>query len=437
MNSFFFTSNEIFILILLIISLVLPLNLINKNFKLSIAHPLIMHNIFMFYYAVFIPVIQVVFNQTNNRGFDFREQYILGWQGALLSVISVFIGYSLKHKVKKGSKYCNLNYESLWSIGLSINIIGILSFMLIMGFDLSNLNPFAGESQSIDFLAYRGGFKNYFLYTQDFLVSGSLLMFASSYTTKKNFPITLLSVLMSATLYLNQGFRYRLLFLFLSLIIFLLYKEEKLNARRSIIIGLFAIIFGSLSMTLIGAIRNYDQGLDLAKINIESNVILNIVKTGESTVFSTTSGIINLIPKTLPFENFYPIFKTIIHPLPSAFFDKDAGDYAFKILDGVFGFKDIYKGAAYLNFGEFYLMFGWFGIFIFNFLLGYLFKKLWIWINIHREEPLAIIIYILNVNYIFMVISRGYLPQIAHLYFFSLFPVYAIYFYKLKRKLTN
>ena len=59
MDNYFLSINEIFILILLVISLSFPFNLINKNFNLSIAHPLIIYSIFMFFYTVFIPVIQI------------------------------------------------------------------------------------------------------------------------------------------------------------------------------------------------------------------------------------------------------------------------------------------------------------------------------------------------------------------------------------------
>ena len=68
-------------------------------------------------------------------------------------------------------------------------------------------------------------------------------------------------------------------------------------------------------------------------------------------------------------------------------------------------------------------MFGWYGIFIFNFLLGYFFKKLWLWINLRKEEPLALLIYIMNVVFIFMILTRGYLPQQVHLYAFTVLPI--------------
>ena len=437
MDNFFSSIQEFFIVFLLIIALILPFKLLTKN-KLSIAHPLIFYSVIMIYYTILCPIYQIFNNETISKGFDFREQYILGWGGALLSVIAVLIGYFLNNKVNiKASKYCYLNYESLWSKGLFINIIGIFVFMLYTGFDLSVFNPFYSQSLAFNFLTYKGGFRNFFLASQDLLISGNLLMFASSYSTQKKFPFTLLSLLISTFMFLNSGFRYRLLILFTSIIIFLLLKEDKLKPSLAINLGSAAILILLIFMTFVGQIRTYGKGLNLESLDLTTNIFKSTLAQAESSIFITTSGIINIIPKVLPFENFYPILKVLMHPLPADFFNKGSGDYLFKISDAVYGFKNIWQGAAYLNYGEYYLMFGWFGIFIFNFFIGNLFKRLWSWINIHKEEPLALLIYILNVVFIFMVITRGYLPQQVMLYLFITSPAFIFYFTNLKRKINN
>ena len=92
---------EILCLILLTITLLLPLKLFNKKNRLTFAHPLIFYSLTMTYYTVLSPLFRVVFNETSARIFDFRDQFLLGWIGALLSVISVLIGYSFKNDIKK------------------------------------------------------------------------------------------------------------------------------------------------------------------------------------------------------------------------------------------------------------------------------------------------------------------------------------------------
>ena len=109
----------------------------------------------------------------------------------------------------------------------------------------------------------------------------------------------------------------------------------------------------------------------------------------------------------------------------------------FYVINAIYGFKNIYHGMAYLYYGEYYYMFGWFGIFIFSMLLGNIFKRLWIWINLRKQDPIADLVYIINVTFIFMIITRGYLAQQLHLYMFTVLPLNIIYFTNLKQKLTS
>ena len=90
MDNFFTSFLEFLIVFFLIIALSFPFNLLNKN-KLTFAHPLVFYSLVMIYYTVLCPIYQIFNNETTSKGFDFRDQYILGWLGALLSVISVFL----------------------------------------------------------------------------------------------------------------------------------------------------------------------------------------------------------------------------------------------------------------------------------------------------------------------------------------------------------
>lgn len=436
MNNNFLTLQEIFTLIFLTLTLLLPLNLFNKKIKLSFANPLIFYSLIMIYYCVITPIYRIFNGITFDRGLDFREQMILGWQGALLSSFSVILGYLLVSKVKKKTSYvCPLDYKILFRYGLLLNLLGLTLYMLAKGFDLSLFNPFNLDSYSIDFLAIGGGLKNYIGYAFNFLIPGNFLMFASSFSTKKNYPLTTLSLILSILLFLTSGFRYRIFLLLISLIFYILIKS-RFKISNSFIFSLISIGLSLIIMQVIGILRDYSVGLNLSRLSELNNLFNSSLVTSETSIFLTSSGIVNIIPEKLPFQNLYPIFKTIIHPLPSAFFDKNSGDYLFKILFAVYDNTLAYKGSAYLYFAEYYLMFGWFGIFFFSIILGSILKRLWIWINIHKEEPIAIIVYILNLSYIFMIITRGYLPQQFHLYMFSIFPINLIYFWNAKSNKT-
>ena len=62
-------------------------------------------------------------------------------------------------------------------------------------------------------------------------------------------------------------------------------------------------------MILIGEIRSYGYGFNFSEKNL---IPQNIFKTGESDIFITTSGVINIIPEKISFQRFYPIIKTLL-----------------------------------------------------------------------------------------------------------------------------
>jgi hypothetical protein len=140
-----------------------------------------------------------------------------------------------------------------------------------------------------------------------------------------------------------------------------------------------------------------------------------------------------MVPEQHPFANFKPIVSTLLFPIPRAIYsEKNSADYLFEALDMIYG-KRFSTGAAILSYGEYYLAFGWPGIIIGYLLLGWFSGKLWNWYLLDPKNPLAIATYAITIIYLYVVISRGYLPQVTMLFFFSVFPIYVILWYVKKR----
>ena len=72
-------------------------------------------------------------------------------------------------------------------------------------------------------------------------------------------------------------------------------------------------------------------------------------------------------------------------------------------------------------------MFGWFSVVAAGFLIGALLRQLWTWFLWRQYEPLAQSIYLLSASYLYVVVSRGYLPQVVMLYVFSVLPLFCVY----------
>ena len=72
---------------------------------------------------------------------------------------------------------------------------------------------------------------------------------------------------------------------------------------------------------------------------------------------------------------------------------------------------------------------GWISLISISIVLGALFKRLWIWFLWRQYEPLAQAIYLLNATFVYVLISRGYFPQMIMIYSFTIMPAYLIYLF--------
>ena len=424
-----FSIVEIIILLAFLFVALIPFRLINIKNKLTFVNPLIIHNIFFLYYCFFSPIIKIFTEDIILlRGLSVVDSLTIGWIGSLTSVTFLLIGYFIPQRRKNYSieKKCSLNYNQIWNYGFLINIIGFLLYSIFSGFDFNIFNVFSPERNEIDFLAYRGDFFNYFNYSINFLITGTLLTTIASLKLKKKVILSFFIFVLTTLIYLKFGFRYRLLFLIMPILLYYF-----LNFKVKRIIFFAAIPVGVFFANIFELIRTYGSGLKLDRIT-EYNLDMFLEKGfsgAESDVFIFSAGIMSIIPEKLNYIYFTPILQTILYPIPRVFIEKSSGDYVRKALEMLFSNPNIGTGAAFLNFVEYYYMFGWVGIIIFSGILGFIFKKLWIWINIHQEEPLALPLYLLNISYIYMIISRGYMPQQVLLYFFSIMPINLVYYF--------
>lgn len=436
MNNNILSYSEILILVCLIFVIFFPLKLFNKFNILSLTNPLIVNNLIISYYAILSPIYMIFNNQTTYRGLEFRDTFLIGWIGALISIISTSFGYFfVPYKRIRKYRICNLNSSQLWNIGLVINIVSFIIYGFANGFDISKLNPLINQSYNFEFLKFTGSFRNYFSLTQDCLITGTFLMFTSFLKNKKRGVITFFNLIIVLGLYINTGFRYKLLFLTLPIFLFFLINK-KFNLKSKILVGFGSLTLFIFSNYTLSLARTYGQGLNLKELsNFNFSYILkSFFISSDSSVFLATSGLMSIVPSKVSFVYFYPIYKLLIHPIPSTIFSgKDPGDYLQNTMQAVFGSQANAFGSAIHNYGEYYLMFGWIGIIIGNFIFGFILKKLWIWILIHKDEEIAIPLYLLNISFIYMVISRGYLSQQLQIYVFSILPIVLIYIIFSKR----
>ena len=186
-------------------------------------------------------------------------------------------------------------------------------------------------------------------------------------------------------------------------------------------------------MGIMGVSRGYSQGLDLSKTEGLDLASTALEAVNEANTFFVTGSVIENTIKSGDYLYFEPLVTAIAMPLPRSIFPgKPSGDYLKKIQRDLFG-SDQY-GAAFLNYGEAFLSFGWIGIFIHGLLIGFLAKLFWVNFLRNRENIMAIASLALFNGFTYIMISRGYFS--AHLIFFFYFILIPIWISKTLSKLT-
>ena len=106
---------------------------------------------------------------------------------------------------------------------------------------------------------------------------------------------------------------------------------------------------------------------------------------------------------------FDPFVTAALMPIPRSIFPwKPDAEYVKKIEDDVFG-KGMGGGAAFLNFVEYYMAFGWLGIVVVCYIIGWIARMFWDNYDNNRDSIGAIVALSAFSAVLYSVISRGYL----------------------------
>jgi len=188
----------------------------------------------------------------------------------------------------------------------------------------------------------------------------------------------------------------------------------------------FMVAFVGLN-GVIGLSRTSIRGIDLSRLSEETPVSIFNSSFEEAGVFFTTSAVIQSVPKPIPFVGYEPLVTAITQPLPRKLFPgKPSGEYSSRLREQIYQSK--FSFTAYLNYAEYYIIGGWLTLVAISAFLGVLLRRLWTWFLWRQYEPLAQSVYLLNASYLYIVVSRGYFPQVIMLYGLTVMPLVCIYY---------
>jgi oligosaccharide repeat unit polymerase len=420
-----FTSAESLpYLLLLILCVFVLINNYREGFREVWAPSSIIAVIFA-YYCLLGPYEAVSSGNTSDRLIEMRQYYASAFWGAFVSFLFCMIGYRLNTRKSRATKIFASD-DDLGKYGKQITIAGFILFTISVGGNVGNLvNPFNAEAVETT----GGSLTNYLSLSLNFMIPGVTLLFGYFIKTKKGLLWFIGFFLIAIGLFTTMGFRFRIVLLVVSIGITYYLVLRKRPNLLVIVPSLFVFIS---VMGFIGTTRKYGRGLDLSKTEkrSKSNFASGLE---EAKIFQTSGAVIDLTPDKIPYAGFEPLISTILFPIPKAIYaDKNSADYVFNALNKIYG-KVRGRGAAFMMYAEYYLAFGWLGIAVGSFVIGWIYKRLWLWYVANQTNTFVIVVYAVTVSFMYVIMSRGYLPQVTMLFFFSVFPVYFAW-WRVKKK---
>lgn len=403
------------------------------RWRLAWFQPPVVLSVVFIYYTVLGPLQAISQGEWFDRGINLRYGFAIAWQGAAVAFASFLVGFGLlRQRLPQQKVSTSFNPRQALRLGRTINLIGLALFALITGPRLLILlNPLTARladevSSGFDL----GPFANYAGLAINLLIPGILLMAAALVKTRSNPTELVLWFVAAAGIYTTLGFRYRLALLLSGILLLWFLARGRQPSALVVIPSMISL----LAMAgLIGLTRAYGQGLDLTVVEGMGFWEFVLAGVGEAGIFLTSGGVMTLVPSEIPYAGMTPLINTLLFPIPSALLPgKDSADYLIKATSGVYNSSVHNAGAAFLNYAEYFLMGGWPALIAGYLLLGWLCRRLWLWFISRQQEPIAQVTYVCAVVYLYVVVSRGYLPQMVMLFAFTVLPLF-IYYYRIAK----
>lgn len=432
-------KETILLIVISFILIYLPLSNWRYKDKIHFWSPLTMVCLIFLYYVVIGPLITLVLGLTDYKMLNHRAYFEDGWIISLVALLAVIAGFNFRIPKKRATSLSAMKDQLLNRKGVELEywkrftIIASLCIVALVGTGgLASQFEVVNSSAGSLFAGSQGTLGGYLLNGINLLIGASGLLFVATLDKKRRSMWLLALLFFTVAVYTKQGFRWRHIALAMMLLsVYYIYSYKRVN----LVLFMILSVLGIMIMGYIGKTRSYGAGLGYSEDQDFGNYELLLEGFGESAVFMTTGFLVSQVKEKDVYIGWDPVIQTLVMPVPRAIWPgKPSGDYIRvieRLYDSVFVGNGL--GAAVLNFGEYYLMFGYTGVIVGYFLWGIIYRSVWQWFLKHRTNKLAIVTYAVFFSYIYMIISRGYTPQVVMLFFFTVFPLYVIFNYHYKR----
>ncbi|MCE4566486.1 oligosaccharide repeat unit polymerase [Maribellus sp. CM-23] len=409
MNNFIQNIEPIGILLFLVAAVILLYVILsawlNRN-RTIFWSPMTFIALTFLFYTIIGPYFMISNNDTKYAGIEMADYFVLSWTGALLSFLSILVSYKFTQKKTFGFNF-KTNGKSTLYIGVIIFLIGFLSFIAFHDFNFYKVLMIFGSNTPNN--GKIEGNSGYLGQIVDFCVAGVAIIQINVMKTQKlsHKLILVLTILLSVIVFVFAGARFRLIYLFITLIsIYYLAKEKRPNP----LFWLTVFISVVLIMGAISGSRSYQRGLDLSKIKDQEVSELIQLGLNDTRIFYSSGALISKTLKSKEYVPLEPFFTALTMPIPRSWWpDKPNAEYLKDANTKIWGTTDY--GIAFMNYGDSFYTFGWLGIIFNGLFLGWLSKLFWLQFYKQSKNEYNLLNLALFNGFTYVMISRGYLAQ--------------------------
>lgn len=383
--------------LLLVVILIYFIRALTSDDKSRIWSPLSVISLTYIYYCI-IPfwigtIDRYAINEVTYHGYLFHI-------AALLSYLCILWGFS---------RHTNANFtgwnryftdDNVRKFGISLFLIAMAGYSSFRGFHLS----IATQSNEKELIS--GGLVYYCIFMIDMCaVAGSLMLISLKQNWKQPLLYICLTLIFIQVIF--AGARWLIVTVVISMLAtYYLYPSAK-RINFLFLGSLMIVLF--LGFSIMDKTRSRGGGINVEKA---ATLDYNDIKGGAQenhSVYWFSLMAMNKLDQTGERVYFDPLITAALMPIPRSLFPwkPDAG-YVKKIEDDVFG-KGLGGGAAFLNFVEYYMAFGWIGIIVMSYVIGWIAKMFWDNYQRNKDSIGAIIALGAFSAVLYSVISRGYL----------------------------
>lgn len=410
------------IIILGIISVILVSNFRNKDVR-HVFSPSTFVCLVLLYYAVVGPFYTIIAGDTTYRLTDMSPYYSISWAGVAVLLAGYYLVWQANWKPIITSYY-QYSDNAIIKSATIVFLIGLAMYVAWMGNNIKIL--LYGYSERNEF-KNEGTFVMYLMQGLGLLILPLCCFFRVKLLTGKRMLWFYVVLILVAWIYLNSGFRFRLVLLIINLTtIYYITKSIRPNLLVWSILGVAFILF----MGIMEYSRTYEKGLNLQRIEGKGTEELFEGGTNEARIFMASGAVMRQVQNQGDYVYIAPIMNGVLMPLPYAIFPQKRAflGYMAGRVDSVFGHYG--TGVAVMEYAEAFVAFGWIGVFLLGAFMGYLSKRIWNYFATSDGELLPLLTLSAFNGFLYIYISRGYFAQILTAnFFYMIIPLFLFHYF--------